>query len=161
MGQDISDTNFEYKSVYERVLEFKRKYPTTIAWRLKQNSQVIQQHLNPDEKVVYAFVAQKNNNPFDILSTLSLTAVVAVTTERLLIGRKRVVIGYFFNSVTPDLFNDLKVMDGFLWGKVHLDTVKEYVCLSNIARAALPEIETNISANMMRYKKQKGFRVKE
>ena len=51
------------KSVYELVLEFKQRHPFTIAWRLKQNSSVIERHLNSDERVLYAFVAQKNNNP--------------------------------------------------------------------------------------------------
>ena len=51
------------KSVYERALEFKYKYPTTIAWRLKKNASVVEKHLNPGEEVLYVFVAQKNNNP--------------------------------------------------------------------------------------------------
>ena len=108
------------KSVYERALEFKYKYPTTIAWRLKKNASVVEKHLNPGEEVLYVFVAQNNNNPLDIVST----AVVALTSERILIGRKRVVFGYFLDSITPDMFNDLKVLNGIIWGKIHLDTVK-------------------------------------
>ena len=95
------------KSVYERVLEFKYNYPTTIAWRLKQNANIVQKHLNPGEEVLYVFAAQKNNNPLDILST----AVVALTNQRILIGRKRVIFGYFLDSITPDMFNDLKVLN--------------------------------------------------
>ena len=131
--------------VYEEVLKFKRKYPFSIAWRLKQNSKVVQKYLNPDEKVLYAFAAQKNNNPFDIFST----AVVAVTSRRLLIGRKRVVFGYFVDSITPDLFNDLKVLSGLIWGKINIDTAKEFITLSNIDKKALDEIETKISSFMM------------
>ena len=55
------------KSVYELVLEFKQRHPFTIAWRLKQNSSVIERHLNSDERVLYAFVAQKNNNTIHLI----------------------------------------------------------------------------------------------
>lgn len=144
------------KSVYERVLEFKYNYPTTIAWRLKQNANIVQKHLNPGEEVLYVFAAQKNNNPLDILST----AVVALTNQRILIGRKRVVFGYFLDSITPDMFNDLKVLNGIIWGKIHLDTVKEFVTLSNISKKALKEIETRISSFMMEEKKKYGYRPK-
>lgn len=144
------------KSVYERVLEFKYNYPTTIAWRLKQNANIVQKHLNPGEEVLYVFAAQKNNNPLDILST----AVVALTNQRILIGRKRVVFGYFLDSITPDMFNDLKVLNGIIWGKIHLDTVKEFVTLSNISKKALKEIETRISSFMMEEKKKYGYKPK-
>lgn len=137
------------KSVYELVTEFKRKYSMTVAWRLKANSKIIEQHLNPDEYVTYAFAAQKNDNPFNILGT----AVVAVTNKRLVIGRNRVVIGYFFDSITPDLFNDLKIKSGIVWGKILIDTMKEFVCLSNIDKRALAEIETKISSFMIEEKK--------
>lgn len=140
------------KSVYQQALEFKRKYPLTIAWRLQKNSSIIERHLNPDEKVLYVFVAQKNDNLFNILGT----AVVALTNQRILIGRDRVVIGYFVDSITPDLFNDLKIRSGILWGKIDIDTVKEFVTFSNIATNALPEIETKISSFMMKEKKKYG-----
>ncbi len=144
--------NEEKKSVYEMALDFKRKYSTTIGWRLKKNSQIIEKHLNPGEEVLYVFVAQKNDNPFNILGT----AVVALTNQRILIGRDRVVIGYFVDSITPDLFNDLKVRSGIIWGKIDIDTVKEFVTFSNIAKSALPEIETKISSFMMNEKRKYG-----
>lgn len=138
------------KSVYEMVLEFKRKYPMTVAWRLKQNASIIEKHLNPDEYVKYAFAAQKNHSSFDILGT----AVIALTNKRLLIGRDRVVIGYFLDSVTPDMFNDLKVKSGIIWGKVYIDTVKEFIILSNISKDALAEIETAITSYMLSEKQK-------
>lgn len=141
-------------SVYEQVRAFKNKYPMTVGWRLKQNSEVIEKHLNPGEEVFYAFVAQKNDNPLDIIST----AVVALTNERILIGRKRVVMGYFLDSITPDMFNDLKILSGIIWGKVYIDYVKEYVTLSNISKDALSEIETKISSFMMEQKKKYGLK---
>lgn len=137
-------------NVYESVKNFKKKYGMTVAWRLKKNSKIIEKHLNPDEKILYVFAAQKNDNPFDFTST----AVIALTNKRLLIGRKRVVFGYFLDSVTPDLFNDLKVLSGVIWGKIYIDTIKEFITLSNIDKKALPEIETMISTYMMREKKK-------
>lgn len=143
-------------SLYKMVSSFKNKYPLTIAWRLKKNSSVVERYLNPDEKILYAFVAQKNNNPIDITST----AVIALTNKRIMIGRKRVVFGYFLDSITPDMFNDLKVLNGIIWGKIHLDTVKEFVTLSNISKNALSEIETKISSFMMEEKKKYGYKPK-
>lgn len=136
--------------VYKKALEFYKKYPMTVAWRLEKNASVIEKHLNPGEEVLYVFCAQKNDNPFNILTT----AVVALTNKRILIGRKRVVFGYFLDSITPDLFNDLKVLSGFVWGKIYIDTVKEFVTLSNISKAALSEIETKITSFMMEEKKK-------
>lgn len=136
--------------VYKKALEFYKKYPMTVAWRLEKNASVIEKHLNPGEEVLYVFCAQKNDNPFNVLTT----AVVALTNKRILIGRKRVVFGYFLDSITPDLFNDLKVLSGFIWGKIYIDTVKEFVTLSNISKAALSEIETKITSFMMEEKKK-------
>ena len=38
--------------VYKWAYRFKRKYPSTIAWRLKKHCKVIEQHLNPDEDII-------------------------------------------------------------------------------------------------------------
>ena len=62
--------------------------------------------------------------------------------------------GYFFISITPDMFNDLTVAKELLWGKVQIDTIKETVTLSNIDPRALPEIENNITTYMMEEKKK-------
>lgn len=144
-------------NVYEKVKEFKDKYPMTVAWRLKKHCKIVDLHLNPDEEIVYAFAAQKNDNPFDIITS----SVIALTNKRIVIAQKRMVFGYFFKSITPDMFNDLTVKMGLVWGKVYIDTVKEFVCLSNIQREALPEIETAITAYMMEEKKKYGLREEE
>ena len=136
--------------VYEQALRFKERHPMTIAWRLKQNASVIEKHLNPGEIPLYSFAAQKNDSPFNIWGT----AVVTLTTKRILIGRKRVVFGYFLNSITPDMFNDLKVTGGVIWGKVYIDTMKEFITLSNISKKALVEIETEVSSYMLEEKKK-------
>lgn len=136
-------------NIYKKVKEFKSKYPMTIAWRLKANSKVVEKHVNPDEKVLYAFVAQKSHSSLDIFST----AVVVLTDKRILIGRKRLLFGYFLDGVTPAMFNDLKIKASILWGKIYIDTAKELITLSNIDKEALDEIETSISSYMLEKKK--------
>lgn len=137
-------------SVYEKALEFKKKYPMTISWRLKKHAKIVELHLNPDEEVKYAFAAQKNDNPLDIITTY----MVVLTNKRILLGQKRLLFGYFFTAITPDMFNDLQVSMGIIWGKISIDTVKEVVVLSNIQRDALDEIETNITQYMMEEKQK-------
>lgn len=138
------------KTCYEFVKEFKRKYPMTIAFRLKKHSKVIESHLNPDEKILYAFPAQKNASHLEIF----YTNVVALTNKRLLIANKRLLWGYFFVTVTPDMFNDLTIRKGIFWGSLLIDTVKEKVTLSNIDPNALPELETVLSEYMMEEKRK-------
>lgn len=137
-------------NVYEQLLKFKKKYPMTISWRLKQHAKIIEKHLNPGEEILYAFAAQKNDNPLDFISTYA----IVLTNKRIMMGSKRVLFGYFFTTITPDLFNDLKVQMGIVWGRVYIDTIKEYVAISNIDRNALPEIETAITEYMMTEKKK-------
>lgn len=143
--------------IYEKVKKFKKKYPFTIGWRLKAHSKVVEKHLNPGEEVLYAFVAQKSTSIISIMSSY----VIVVTNKRIALGQKRLLFGYFFASITPDLFNDLKVNKGLIWGMVEIDTVKEIVELSNIQKSALTEIETNISEYMIEQKKQYGLSSKK
>ncbi len=82
-------------SVYENVKRFKKKFPLTIAWRLKKNSKIVEMHLNPGEEIKYVFAGQKNDRFYDLFST----CVVAITNKRIMIGRKRVVFGYMFDSI--------------------------------------------------------------
>ena len=139
--------------VYDKIREFKDKYPLTVAWRLKRHSAIIDLHLNPDETVEYAFAAQKNDNPMDIITT----AAVVLTNKRILIGQKRLLFGYFYTAITPDMFNDLSLKMGLIWGKIYIDTVKEVIKLSNLQREALPEIETAITEYMIREKQKYGM----
>ena len=138
------------KSCYELVKEFKRKYPMTIAFRLKKHCEVIEKHLNPGEEIIYAFVAQKNASALEIF----YTNVIVLTNRRILVATKRILWGYFLVTITPDMFNDLTVRKGLIFGNVIIDTIKEKVILSNIDSNALPEIETKISEYMMREKQK-------
>ena len=124
----------------------------TIGWRLKKHAKIIEMHLNPGEKVKYAFFAQKNDNPLDIITTYA----IVLTNKRILLGSKRVLFGYFFTAITPDLFNDLKVKMGLVWGKIIIDSVKEEITLSNIQCEALDDIETEVTEYMMKEKKKYG-----
>ena len=65
--------------IYLQVLEFKKKYPKTIGWRLKKNAAVVEMHLNSDEEALYSFVAQKNENIFDIFQTCVVTLTNKLT----------------------------------------------------------------------------------
>lgn len=136
--------------VLEMAKDFKKKYPFTISWRLKKHAKIVNKHLNPGEKVTYVFAAQKNDNPLDIITT----NLVVLTNKRLILATKRVVFGYFFTTITPDMFNDLKVKMGIFWGKINIDTINEQVLISNIQKEALPEIETKITEFMMKEKRK-------
>ncbi len=127
--------------VYQLVRRFKKKYPFTLAWRLKSHAKVLQSHLNPGEKIFYAFAGQKNTSHFDVLNT----NIVLLTNKRILIGRKRLFFGYFLSSITPEMFNDFKISNLIIWGKVYIDTVKEYITISGLRKTALVEVETNFS----------------
>jgi len=135
-------------NIYQSALKFKEKYPKTVAWRLKQHAKIAQLHLNPDEKIEYVFACQKNHHSYEIFRTF----VVVVTDKRIMLAQKRLLFGYLFISITPEMFNDLTVMMGLLWGKVCIDTIKEVSYLSNIQKEALPEIETKISQFIMEHK---------
>ena len=142
-------------SVFSKVSEFKNKYPRTIAWRLEKSSKVIHDHLNSGEEVLYAFAGQDSTSWW----TFFFTKVIVLTNKRLILGQKRLLWGYFFTSVTPDLFNDLKVNSGLIWGKVKIDTVNELVVIKKLDKKALIEIETEVTSVMMKKKKKmkKGF----
>ena len=137
-------------TTYESAKAFKKKYPSTVAWRIKKHASVIDKHLNPEEEVRYVFLAQKGYSSFDIFSTF----LIALTNKRILIAQKRVLFGYNFLAITPDMFNDLTVSAGIIWGKVLIDTIKETAVLSNISKAALDEIETEITEYMMSEKQK-------
>lgn len=136
--------------VYNKALEFKRKHRGGVVWNLKEHCKVVEKHLNPGEEVRFAFAGQKNENFYDIFQT----CVVVLTNKRILIGQKRVVWGYFLSSITPDLYNDLLVYQGLIWGKITIDTIKEEVTISNLPKSGLDDIETEISEMMMEEKKK-------
>ena len=136
--------------VYEQIKNFKKNFRTTVAWRIKRHSDIIEKHLNPGEVVTFAFAAQGDSSSLEIFNTYA----VVLTNKRILLAQKRVIFGYTFLAITPDMFNDLTVYSGLIWGKVYIDTVKETVILSNISKAALDEIETQITEYMMTEKKK-------
>lgn len=136
--------------VYEKMLDFKKRNSGTICWRVKAHSKVIEQHLNPGEDVLYVFAGQKGFSSLEMFNTY----VVAVTNKRIMLAQKRVLFGYLFISITPDMFNDLTVSTGMIWGKVVIDTVKEIITLSNLSKDAVREIETSVTETLMSQKKE-------
>ncbi len=127
--------------VYSLARRFKRKYFGTIAFRIRAHSKIIEEHLNPNEKIYYVFCGQKGSLNREIF----MSCVVALTNERIIIATKRVLWGYFLTTITPDLFNDLEVTSSILFGKITIDTAKEVVSISNLAKGSLTEVETAIS----------------
>ncbi len=137
--------------VYNKVRNFQKKYPSTLSWyRAKSHSKIVEKYINPGEKVLYAFIGQKNSSSLEIFRT----AVFCLTNKRIIIGQKRLIWGAFITTVTPDLYNDMKIYQGLLWGKIEIDTVKELIEFSNISINALDEIETAVSEFMMKEKKK-------
>jgi len=137
-------------NIYEELRKFKNRFPKTVAFRLRKHSEVIEKHLNPGEKVLYVFCGQKNYNSFMIINSCA----VALTNKRIMIGQKRVLWGYFFTTITPDLYNDLKVINNLIWSDIEIDTVKENVYISNLDPEAAIEIETKITEFMMKEKQK-------
>lgn len=136
--------------ICEKAKEFKKNYPLTVAWRLNSHSKVIKKHLTADEAILYAFCGQKSMFTLDIFSTY----LVVLTNKRVLIAEKRLFFGYYFISITPEMFNDLSVQSGIIWGKVYIDTIKEVVTINNIDKRALAEIQNKVSEYMIEEKRK-------
>ena len=126
-------------SVYPRVLRFKRKYPMTIVFRLRKHAAVVDSILDKDEKVLYAFCGQRNDDNRFLFDS----CVVALTNKRIIVGEKRI-LGYYIINVRAELFNDLKIRAGLFFGHVEIYTVKENIHISNLDKKSLDEIETMI-----------------
>ena len=137
------------KTVLQCVLEFKKRYPSTIMWRVRKHCAVIEKHLNPGVRVLYAFAAQKNDSATQIFDT----AVLCVTSDRILIAQDQILYGYTLNSITPEMYNDMQIFSGIFWGKICIDTVKEVMYFSNFSKKSLPEVQSVISMYMMEAKK--------
>lgn len=135
---------------YSLASKFIKKYSMTIAWRIKRHCDIIDKHLNPGEEILYIFAGQKNDSMVDLFHT----CVIAFTNKRIMIATDRVLFGYFFRSITPDMYNDLTVSKGIIWGKVVIDTIKEVITITNVDAKALNEIETNITEIMIKCKKE-------
>lgn len=135
---------------YNLASKFMKKYPMTVAWRVKQHCKVIDKHLNPGEEILYVFAGQKNDRAVDLFNS----CVIVLTNKRIMVATKRVLFGYFLTSITPDMYNDLTVSKRIFWGAVVIDTVKEVITITNIDSKALSEIETNITEIMIKNKKE-------
>ena len=134
--------------VYKKALKFKKKYPMTIAFRLKKHAKVIEDILDKDEKVLYAFCGQRN----DASHLLFDSCIVALTTKRIIVGEKRALFGYYLLTISTELFNDLKINTGIIFGKVEIDTVKENLFISDIDKHAMDEIETCVNDIVLKNK---------
>lgn len=136
--------------IYSLAREFKKKYPKTIAFRLKAHAKIATKFIGEDEQIKFVFPAQKNYKSFELFDTY----LIILTDKRLVIVRKRVFFGYFFKMITPEMFNDLTIKNSIIWGKVIIDTIKEKVILSNIDPNALAEIDDKVTMTMIEEKKK-------
>lgn len=140
------------QDIYLKAKEFKSKFPRTIAWRLQKHAAVVQKHLHDNEKIQYVFCGQKNVSSLMI----NKTCIVAITDERLVIGQKRLLWGYFFTTITPDQYNDFKVINNMIWSDILIDTLDEEVYLSNIDPNGAIDAQKHITKFMMEEKKKYG-----
>jgi len=137
-----------HEDVYQSCKKFMKKYPKTIAWRIKKHSSVVQEHINDDEVVLYSFAGQKNSNflqPF-------FTTVVVFTNKRMLLGRKRYLGRYYYTSITPDMLNDFELRTNILFGVIEIDTVKEHFTIGCLDKKSLSSIEDALSKYMVNEK---------
>ena len=141
------------KNTYGFLKSFMNKYPLTMAWRIKAHAKVVDNHLGKNEKILYAFAGQNNEGVVEIFNTY----VVVFTNKRIVLAKKRLLFGYFFKSITPDMYNDLSVNKGLIWGNVTIDTVKEVIRFTNIDAKALPEIDQMINEIMISQRKEYGL----
>ena len=137
-------------STYEKILEFNKKYPGGIYWRIKKHASIIDKNLFEGESVKFAFAAQNNTSH----GTIFDTAILAVTNQRIIIAQKNIIVGYNLNTITPDLYNDMQIYSGIIWGMITIDTIKETIYFSNIAKSALPAIQKEITSFMIAAKKE-------
>ena len=139
-------------TTYEKCKEFKKKYKTTVVWwRVKKHAALLDKTLKPGEEVLYAFAAQMGSNHAEVFNT----AVLALTNKRILIAQNRFLPGFKVISVTPDLFNDVKIVGGLVWGLICIDTVKEQIYFSNLSKKSLHEIKNTIVGYMIEAKKKR------
>ena len=143
--------------VKKKEKRFYNQYFGTICFRIGAHAKVVDEHLNPDEKLYYVFCGQKGGSQKEIFSS----CVVALTNERIIVATKRVLWGYFLTTVKPDLFNDLKVQSGIIFGRILIDTAKEKIAISNLSKKSLKEVETAISTYIEKYKGKKKKEDKE
>ena len=139
------------ENCYDNLKLFVDKYPGCVTWfRLKKHCEIVDKHLNPNEKIDFVVAGQLDDNHLSFFNT----GVLAVTSERLIVAQNRLLIGYKFSSITPDLYNDMQVDCGLLWGTLCIDTVKEKIHVSNLDKNSLAEIETSITMFMHEAKKK-------
>lgn len=131
--------------VYKSLKSFLKKYPMTVAFRVKKHASVVEQHINDDEVVLFSFAGQKNSNlliPF-------YTTVIVFTNKRMLLGRKRFFGRYLYTSITPDMLNDFEIYNNIVFGSVEIDTVKEHFIINCLNKKSLPKIEDALSKYMV------------
>ena len=141
----------EKMDIKRGIKEFKSKYPMTIMWRKLKHAAIAEKYINADEQVLYTFGGQRADYDNKVFF---YSSIVVLTNKRILVAQKRFFWRHKFFAITPDLFNDMKVRMGIIWGKVMIDTLREKVIIDKIDKRALVEIESYVSKYMMQEKKR-------
>ena len=138
------------RKVYEEVKKFEKNYPGELCWRLKSHCKVVESYIDPDEEILLAFGCQKYFKGASIFNSV----VFVLTNKRIMLGKKKLLVGSTLYSITPDMYNDMQIYKGLFWGKITIDTVKEEIKLTHLAKSGLDKIETVITNFMIEAKKQ-------
>ena len=136
-------------SIESKLQDFLNRYPGTILWRKKKHARVAQKYITADEEVLYVFGGQRTLSHFDIFQS----TIVILTSKRILVAHSNVLFSHRFLAITPDMFNDLTVKGGPIWGRIIIDTIKEKIYFSKIDKKALVEIKNEVSTYMIQAKK--------
>ena len=129
------------KKVYEKVKEFKEKYPGTIAFRLREHSDVAEDNLIDGEEVQYAFCGT---------DAAKKSRVVALTDRRVIVARKELIYGSYCWSINRDQICSVSVSNGLLWSRVSIKTLTEtFAYIDLIEPTALNEIQNNLTGKVI------------
>lgn len=136
--------------IEKMVRNFLAKYPRTLAFRKNQHLKVAKEAVDDDEKVLYAFIAQKNRKDY-----IPITAICMLTDKRIIIVSKNLFFGSKATIIGLDLFNDIHYKSGLIFGRIVIDTVKEEVVFRFLDKNSLSEIAEIIFEITQRYKKER------
>jgi hypothetical protein len=124
------------KSIYEKALEFKNRYPGTFGYRLKKHAKVIEDNLLEGEKVTNVYCGSLGT--FD-------TAILAITNKRIILGHKKLFFGSKCVSINNDKICSVNAYNGMIWGKVIISSLSDdYFALYHLGKKASTKIQEGI-----------------
>jgi hypothetical protein len=104
--------------VYEKILRFKNKYPSTFALRLKKHAEVAEKSLMKGEKVYEAYCACNEN---------FRSYAIVITDKRIILAHKNLMFGYHVESISKDKIYKIDNEQGFKWSEISLNSLTETI----------------------------------